>query len=540
MNAGWYRNLAEALRNERSVLSAEQEHLDALLATASTHVDLVRDEWGGPLPASINDAAANYFASISTGSAAIGAAIDLLGQHASYADQIADAIEPHENVLNAACLVAAEPEAAEAQLAARRHAREQITNLADDWTVYTSTISGLWQPALDELTRVVNAAMFTPDTGVTGPTSAEYLTAMGNLAYTTGLHLSEIDPTGLLQQQADELHAQLIDPEGIAAITAAVIDIGKQANLDKLDGNWSGDDLQALIDDPSRAEDILRQMNEQGGWEMSDADIATLAAGISVNAALLRGDHANDWEDLDDDKTFGDWFKTTLVGPIAGIIAGTACGVVVGVGTYGTGIAYCTMVGGYVTRGVDAAMGGATWQQSLNAAGNPTAMLVDFELGWATYGLVQLAPGWFAIRPAPEVSGSPTVARPSLWTDDITPLRRGYVYESYFDDILPAGFPTIDRFEDGIATSLKTLDLHATTYSSTARLASKVRGYINQVASFSGGSRGPEVITSGMVQGRALTIAVPAGATPAQTATLNSMIEYGATKGVSVEILVVP
>jgi filamentous hemagglutinin len=102
---------------------------------------------------------------------------------------------------------------------------------------------------------------------------------------------------------------------------------------------------------------------------------------------------------------------------------------------------------------------------------------------------------------------------------------------------LPGNFKTIDRFQNGVATSIKSMDIGATTYSNPAAITRVGRGYIDKVVSYRGGTWNKITIEPSQVQRRALDLAVPPGATTAQRNALQGLIEYGHTKGVKVNIV---
>src|SRR5271169_6768422 len=72
----------------------------------------------------------------------------------------------------------------------------------------------------------------------------------------------------------------------------------------------------------------------------------------------------------------------------------------------------------------------------------------------------------------------------SVW--DLNPFQRGREIEQAIGTNLPSNFPTIDRFENGVATSIKSLDLEAPTYQSVSTLSRTLTNYIDKVADFAG------------------------------------------------------
>jgi hypothetical protein len=173
----------------------------------------------------------------------------------------------------------------------------------------------------------------------------------------------------------------------------------------------------------------------------------------------------------------------------------------------------------------------------------------EWALGaFAAYGpptsAALLALGTFGLA-APAVAGGvggiPLLAAGesiSVW--GLPALERGRVLERQLGANLPENFPTIDRFQNGVVTSIKSLDLTARTYQRLATLTSTVRGYIDKVASYQGQPRpwGGIQIAPTEITGRAVDLAIPAcGATQAQLDTLAALQQYAARVGVTLKIV---
>lgn len=127
----------------------------------------------------------------------------------------------------------------------------------------------------------------------------------------------------------------------------------------------------------------------------------------------------------------------------------------------------------------------------------------------------------------------------SVWT--LPPSARGFQIEADLGGDLPYGFPTIDKFDNGVATSIKSVDLAAPSYQNPSALLSRLRGYVNKVASFTGGVRGDARIVATQVRERVLEVAIPQGAaTPVQQAALDAAEQYAQTVGVVVKVVEVP
>ncbi len=88
---------------------------------------------------------------------------------------------------------------------------------------------------------------------------------------------------------------------------------------------------------------------------------------------------------------------------------------------------------------------------------------------------------------------------------------RGIYFSERLGANLPATFKTIDVFENGTATSIKSIDLNASTYQSAARLTSALNRYINKLAEYEGSALENLVITNADITSRTLNIAVPRG-----------------------------
>jgi RHS repeat-associated protein len=107
--------------------------------------------------------------------------------------------------------------------------------------------------------------------------------------------------------------------------------------------------------------------------------------------------------------------------------------------------------------------------------------------------------------------GSNAVDAPSASPWDLGWSSRGLAIEDALGGNLPRSFPTIDRFANGTATSIKSIDLTASSYQSTSALTSRLSGYVDKVAGFNGATFSGTRITSGQITGRELVISCSAG-----------------------------
>jgi hypothetical protein len=110
------------------------------------------------------------------------------------------------------------------------------------------------------------------------------------------------------------------------------------------------------------------------------------------------------------------------------------------------------------------------------------------------------------------------------------------MFEAALGGNLPRNFPVVDRFANGIATSIKSIDLRAVSYLNAQKLTSTLTRYIDNVASFQG--RVWAGYRVDQISGRALQVVVPAGPMSAtQAAAIQGAIDYGASAGVAVSFV---
>ncbi len=154
-----------------------------------------------------------------------------------------------------------------------------------------------------------------------------------------------------------------------------------------------------------------------------------------------------------------------------------------------------------------------------------------------TFGAgAQWVAGALGTQAAATAATAATTASP--WA--LPALQRGHIIHKMLGANLSPNFPVIDRFVNGVATSIKTLDLNAPTYQNIGALISKVRGYINTLANFQGARLGGFHIRANQISGRVLELVIPPGATQAQLAALQQLQQYAASLGITLNIVVVP
>ena len=88
---------------------------------------------------------------------------------------------------------------------------------------------------------------------------------------------------------------------------------------------------------------------------------------------------------------------------------------------------------------------------------------------------------------------------------------RGFYFSERLGANLPRNFKGIDAFVNGVATSIKSIDLRAATYQDATTLAYRLNDYVNKLVFYDGGRLGTIVINSSQISSRVLSLAVPRG-----------------------------
>jgi hypothetical protein len=140
------------------------------------------------------------------------------------------------------------------------------------------------------------------------------------------------------------------------------------------------------------------------------------------------------------------------------------------------------------------------------------------------------APGTQGPSPAeakPLFERPPSLAGQLLAELDAAAWKRGWAWRGrYFEQrlgrTLHENFPVIDKIPDGVATSIKSIDLNAATYQNAAGLTGRLEKYVVEVSEFVGDRLGDDVVRLSDIKGRALSLAVPKGS---MTATQKAAVE---------------
>lgn len=124
---------------------------------------------------------------------------------------------------------------------------------------------------------------------------------------------------------------------------------------------------------------------------------------------------------------------------------------------------------------------------------------------------------------------------------------RGFALEEVHGANLAKNYKTFDIWDpvDKVATSLKSIDPNVSSYhNNIGAMTSKLKGYVNEAANFKSWAgrirNGPRLrLTDEMIDKKVLNISLPGNLTEAQKKAIDSVKEFGETKGVTVTTTVV-
>ncbi len=142
-------------------------------------------------------------------------------------------------------------------------------------------------------------------------------------------------------------------------------------------------------------------------------------------------------------------------------------------------------------------------------------LLQDAALTFATAGLLRYAVGTLPLRAA----GTTFVrAANSIW-NVAGNYARGQAVENFiFENVLGRArqlawnFPIIDDFFQGVATSIKSLDLTAASYETRAAVYAKLAGYAEDLSNFAGRRWAGQIVDGALIKDRVLVVAIEDGA----------------------------
>jgi len=166
-------------------------------------------------------------------------------------------------------------------------------------------------------------------------------------------------------------------------------------------------------------------------------------------------------------------------------------------------------------------------------------VLTDGAIGAAMPGLFSLVgKGIAAIR----ASTTFVRAADSVW--NLSAFARGWEIERRIlgqARRLVANFPVIDDIFEGVATSIKSMDLTAATYRSVGNITRTLEKYADTLSRFNGRVWAGDVVTAAQIEQRVLLVAVEDGAaTVAQMQAINEFIAKAKLLWPNVKVLIAP
>ncbi len=122
----------------------------------------------------------------------------------------------------------------------------------------------------------------------------------------------------------------------------------------------------------------------------------------------------------------------------------------------------------------------------------------------------------------------------SVW--DMTNIKRGQEIRKRQGANLPFNFPTVAKFENRTATSIKSLNIDEPYYKDAVSLEKKITGYINKLEKFEGGESGGVSISSSDISNRVLILVIPeTDLTLVQQSVIDKCIRVAESKGITLK-----
>jgi hypothetical protein len=114
--------------------------------------------------------------------------------------------------------------------------------------------------------------------------------------------------------------------------------------------------------------------------------------------------------------------------------------------------------------------------------------------------------------------------------------RGDYLHEKLGAN-LPRTFKTLDNFENGTATSIKSIDLNAATYQDGARLTYRLNDYIDKLANYEDSALGDIAVNVKDITSRTLSMVIPRGSmTSVQRAAFDAAKSRAEKLGIKITI----
>ncbi len=124
----------------------------------------------------------------------------------------------------------------------------------------------------------------------------------------------------------------------------------------------------------------------------------------------------------------------------------------------------------------------------------------------------------------------------NIWSEHV--FSRGRYFRELEGGNLPSNYPVIARFEDGVATSIKSMDLTAPSYQSAENLSKQVSEHAQKLGGFKGTKNwGKDGITisENQISSRVLRLVIPENTPQQLLQTLRSEQRRLANEGISLD-----
>jgi hypothetical protein len=156
-------------------------------------------------------------------------------------------------------------------------------------------------------------------------------------------------------------------------------------------------------------------------------------------------------------------------------------------------------------------------------------------------GTEELAPAEAkASLESPASAASQTLAEADAAAWKLGWADRGWYFDVRLGRTLHKNFPVIDKIPNGIATSIKSIDLGAASYQNMTVLIRRLSEYTGEVSEFVGGKMGNDVVKLSDIQGRALEVAIPKGTmTPKQREIVDAVRSWAGTLRNPVDVIMI-
>ncbi len=118
------------------------------------------------------------------------------------------------------------------------------------------------------------------------------------------------------------------------------------------------------------------------------------------------------------------------------------------------------------------------------------------------------------------------------------PFLRGRILEQQSGMNLPANFPVIDRWANGVATSIKSMNLNSNTYENASQMRSRLLTYVNDLSAFNGRTWAGANVQGNQIRERVLELIVPHNGTATQQQVMSEIVIYAERLGIKVDIVV--